>query len=224
MEVGQSGGSVLLSGEDVDSTPPQAAHNRQRDVDVRIEAQDSCISAVRSQSALERRRRCLSTQSSETLGLELDVRVHLGLVVIVPGQSGVDLCQREIRMVLLNRFGVPPVAEMVEHDLRSTFVTLALANGKTEAWVMDRTGHTASAMLNRYRRAARFAQELELGGLLPLDEAIPELKPATSSPTDYPARNGDGQQVSETTGGKSGGGAGNRTWLAASSAISVEIG
>jgi integrase len=51
-------------------------------------------------------------------------------------------------------------------DLRATFVTLALA---------DRTGHKSSAMINRYRRAARTAAELNLGWLTPLDEAIPEL-------------------------------------------------
>jgi len=27
------------------------------------------------------------------------------------------------------------------HDLRATFVTVSLANGKTETWVADRTGH-----------------------------------------------------------------------------------
>jgi integrase len=32
------------------------------------------------------------------------------------------------------------------HDLRGTFVTLSLANGKTETWVADRTGHTSSQM------------------------------------------------------------------------------
>lgn len=61
------------------------------------------------------------------------------------------------------------------HDLRGTFVTLSLAAGRSEAWVQDRTGHTTSAMLNRYRRAARSAQELELGAPLPLDQAIDEL-------------------------------------------------
>jgi integrase len=60
------------------------------------------------------------------------------------------------------------------HDLRGTFVTLSLANGRTEAWVQDRTGHTTSAMLNRYRRAARSASELGLGTLVPLSKAIPE--------------------------------------------------
>jgi integrase len=64
---------------------------------------------------------------------------------------------------------------MRAHDLRGTFVTLALANGRTESWVMDRTGHKSSLMINRYRRTARTAAELGLGDLTPLDEAIPEL-------------------------------------------------
>jgi integrase len=41
--------------------------------------------------------------------------------------------------------------------------TLSLANNRTEAWVADRTGHKSSAMINRYRRAARHAAELGLG-------------------------------------------------------------
>lgn len=60
------------------------------------------------------------------------------------------------------------------HDLRGTFVTLALANGKTETWVADRTGHKSSKMIYRYRRAARQAAELNLGWLHPLHKAIPE--------------------------------------------------
>ena len=58
------------------------------------------------------------------------------------------------------------------HDLRATFVTLALANGKTEAWVMKRTGHTTSMMLKRYRRDAESIAELNLGWLSALHEAI----------------------------------------------------
>jgi hypothetical protein len=61
------------------------------------------------------------------------------------------------------------------HDLRATFVTVSLANGKTETWVADRTGHKSSEMINRYRRAARTWGELSLGVLAPLDQAIPEL-------------------------------------------------
>jgi len=64
---------------------------------------------------------------------------------------------------------------IVAHDLRATFVTLSLASGKTESWVQDRTGHTSSDQINRYRQAARTAAELSLGELGPLDTAIPEL-------------------------------------------------
>ncbi len=63
------------------------------------------------------------------------------------------------------------------HDLRATFVTLSLANGRSETWVADRTGHRSSQMINRYRRQARGAHELGLGPLLPLDQAIDELCP-----------------------------------------------
>jgi integrase len=52
------------------------------------------------------------------------------------------------------------------HDLRATFVTLALAAGRSETWVADRTGHRSSIMINRYRRAARTATELNLGELV----------------------------------------------------------
>jgi integrase len=61
------------------------------------------------------------------------------------------------------------------HDLRATFVTLALATGKSETWVSDRTGHKSSVMIHRYKRSARTAAELGLGWLAPLDKAIPEL-------------------------------------------------
>ena len=54
-------------------------------------------------------------------------------------------------------------------------MTVALANGQTEAWGCD--GHTSSVMLNRYRRQARTHNELALGVLAPLKEAIPELRP-----------------------------------------------
>lgn len=61
------------------------------------------------------------------------------------------------------------------HALRSTFVTLSLANGRSEAWVQDRTGHRSSIMVNRYRRVARTVAELRLGALVPLHKAIPEI-------------------------------------------------
>ncbi|UQA59984.1 tyrosine-type recombinase/integrase [Polyangium aurulentum] len=61
------------------------------------------------------------------------------------------------------------------HDTRATFITIALANGKNEAWVQDRTGHRSSVMINRYRRAARTAAELGLGELGRMDGAIPKV-------------------------------------------------
>lgn len=78
------------------------------------------------------------------------------------------------------------------HDLRATMITIALATGRTETWVADRTGHKSSAMINRYRRAARTVDELGLGGLAPLDEAIPELAPvlAEKGPEKGPAGSG----------------------------------
>jgi hypothetical protein len=72
------------------------------------------------------------------------------------------------------------------HDLRATFVTVSLANGKTETWVADRTGHRSSVMINRYRRAARTWAELSMGPLSPLDDAIPELRLPHGLPHDGP--------------------------------------
>ncbi len=63
------------------------------------------------------------------------------------------------------------------HDLRATFITIALANGRSETWVTDRTGHTTSGQLMNYRRAARMVGELQLGNLVALDVAIPDLAP-----------------------------------------------
>ena len=62
------------------------------------------------------------------------------------------------------------------HDLRGTFVTIALATGRTEAWVCARTGHRNSDMISLYKRTAENFEELGLGRLDPLNEAIPELR------------------------------------------------
>jgi integrase len=59
------------------------------------------------------------------------------------------------------------------HDLRATFVTIALATGKTETWVSDRTGHDGHTMIDKYRRKARTWNVGELGRL---DQLIPELR------------------------------------------------
>jgi integrase len=64
------------------------------------------------------------------------------------------------------------------HDLRATFVTIALATGKTETWVSDRTGHDGHTMIDKYRRKARTWNLGELGRLY---ELIPELCTAEPS-------------------------------------------
>jgi integrase len=64
------------------------------------------------------------------------------------------------------------------HDLRGYFITYALAGGATEMWVMDRTGHKSSTMVNRYRRVARTAAEAGVGRPVPLHLAVPELAAA----------------------------------------------
>ncbi len=60
------------------------------------------------------------------------------------------------------------------HCLRHSFVTRSLACGKNEDWVRQRTGHISNELL-RYREGARSLSELELGDVLPLVDAIPEL-------------------------------------------------
>ncbi len=70
------------------------------------------------------------------------------------------------------------------HDLRGTFVTIKLALGKSEAWITDRTGHTTSAMIYRYKRAARSAADLQLGDFAPMHETIPELRALGSTSAD----------------------------------------
>jgi integrase len=78
------------------------------------------------------------------------------------------------------------------HDLRATFVTLALASGRPEQWVTDRTGHTSSEMVARYRRGARVAAEVGLGWLSPMDRTLPELASADSDGP-HPVREGEAE-------------------------------
>lgn len=60
------------------------------------------------------------------------------------------------------------------HSFRRTFVTLSLGAGRSEDWVMRRTGHTSSAQLHRYRIAAATAAEFGLGWLRDFDQVLAE--------------------------------------------------
>lgn len=65
---------------------------------------------------------------------------------------------------------------MRAHDLRATFVTIALAAGRSETWISDRTGHRSSTMIRTYHRAARRYAAADLVALAPLGLALPELR------------------------------------------------
>lgn len=56
------------------------------------------------------------------------------------------------------------------HDLRASFITFALANNRTEEWIRERSGHTTSQMIARYRRPR--VAKLALRDWLPLDVAL----------------------------------------------------
>ncbi len=61
------------------------------------------------------------------------------------------------------------------HDLRATFVTWAMREGRGEGWISDRTGHLSAEMRNRYARAARTLLDLNYVPFPDLSEAIPAL-------------------------------------------------
>jgi hypothetical protein len=69
------------------------------------------------------------------------------------------------------------------HDLRGTFVTISLANDKSEHWVATRTGHRSTIMISSYRTVATTAAELNLGPLAPMHLSIPELANLTTAST-----------------------------------------
>jgi hypothetical protein len=72
------------------------------------------------------------------------------------------------------------------HDLRATLVTISLATGKSDRWIMDRTGHRSIDMLNRYRRKGR---TWNLGALGPMCYLIPELREVTQQRNRIPPQN-----------------------------------
>jgi excisionase family DNA binding protein len=129
-------------------------------------------------SVTEALRRWKKLLSSEALKKERFM-VHPKSGRVLSGDKAAKRLRRYARLAGLDRkqlFEKSDVRMPLRiHDLRATFVTTALAQGKSEVWVADRTGHRSSAMIFTYKRAARSFQELGLGPLAPLHEAIPEL-------------------------------------------------
>jgi integrase len=70
---------------------------------------------------------------------------------------------------------------IVGHDLRATYVTLARANGESDATIRQRTRHSTTGMIDKYDHAVGIFTELNCGLLVPLHEAIPELAEMESS-------------------------------------------
>ncbi len=61
---------------------------------------------------------------------------------------------------------------MRAHDMRATFVTMSLAEGRGDTWIRDRTAHKSTSMVDRYRRHARQVAELRMGSLVDLSAAL----------------------------------------------------
>jgi integrase len=61
------------------------------------------------------------------------------------------------------------------HDLRATFVTWAMREGRGDGWISDRTGHLTPEMRARYARAARTLADLQYEPFPDISGAIPEL-------------------------------------------------
>lgn len=77
--------------------------------------------------------------------------------------------------------GAGNVQQMRFHDLRATFVTWAMREGRGDGWISDRTGHLTPTMRQRYARAARTLADLNYEPFPNVSEAIPELVTAPSN-------------------------------------------
>lgn len=98
-----------------------------------------------------------------------------------------ELLQAHLRIAGLTRPALlestPSRQRLRAHDLRATFITLALLAGRSEGWIMQRTGHQSSGQIHGYDHNARNAARH--GQLAPLDVALGLVpaKPAASAVT-----------------------------------------
>jgi integrase len=86
-----------------------------------------------------------------------------------------DLTAAKIERPTLFGEGGDNVQPMRFHDLRATFVTWAMRDGKGDGWISDRTGHLTPEMRARYARAARTLSDLDYKPFPDISKAIPEL-------------------------------------------------
>jgi integrase len=97
-----------------------------------------------------------------------------------------DVCRADLRLAGLTRADLytqgPLKGHFGTHCFRRSLVTRSLANGVSEDWVRQRTGHTTDE-LRRYRQAAQSLAELSIGDVDPLIAALPELDREPVAPT-----------------------------------------
>lgn len=91
----------------------------------------------------------------------------------------------DLKAAGIEREGLQTGADNVEalrfHDLRATFVTWSMREGRGDGWIADRTGHLTHEMRARYARAARLLADLKYVPFPSLVGAIPELWEATGN-------------------------------------------
>jgi integrase len=86
-----------------------------------------------------------------------------------------DLITAKIKRPSLLGTGGDNVQPLRFHDLRATFVTWAMREGRGDGWISDRTGHLTPEMRARYARAARTLSDLDYKPFPDIAKAIPEL-------------------------------------------------
>jgi integrase len=87
-----------------------------------------------------------------------------------------DLHAVRVTRAILFEENEPNVEPLRFHDLRSTFCTWARREGKSDAWISERTGQEVTGdMINRYDRGAQTLADLAYAPFPDITDAVPEL-------------------------------------------------
>jgi integrase len=102
-------------------------------------------------------------------GLDIDVRREHEATVLRADLEAAKMTRHTVDAPTAN------VQPLRFHDLRATFVTWSMRQGRGDGWISDRTGHLTPEMRGRYARAARVLADLRYEPFPSLEKAIPEL-------------------------------------------------
>jgi integrase len=118
-----------------------------------------------------------------------------GPVLVFPGRGGKKISihtpqnrlRSDLRLAGVTRQSLLEPSDGAEplrvHDLRASFITLALRAGRSHKWIMTRTGHEKLGTLSIYDRLVEDANEHHLPAwFAPMAQSIPELRPAKGGP------------------------------------------